>query len=138
MGQWEALSGVSVGLWEHSVQGQCGCVGGFCLGTLWVCRGPSRGSVWICLGLCVGFLGALCWISVVMWEVPVWGQCRSLWVVFMGTLHCCPFCTSRQEKGKGLSPSAFLLLCQGPLCVISPYRRLSSSSPDSALTSWRL
>ena len=85
MGQWEALSGVSVGLWEHSVQGQCGCVGGFCLGTLWVCQrslsgvsvdlsrslcgvlggpvldqcedvgGPSLGSVWVCLGLCVEF-----------------------------------------------------------------------------------
>ena len=43
-----SLSGVSVGLWKGPVQGQCGCVGGFCLGTL-------------------GLSG-----------VPLWGQCGSV------------------------------------------------------------
>ena len=61
MGQWEALSGISVGLWEGPVQGQCGCVGGFCVGTLWVCQGSLSGvsvdlsrSLWSYRGPCAG------------------------------------------------------------------------------------
>ena len=132
-----SLSGVSVGLWEGPVQGQCGCVGGFCLGTLWVCQGSLSGvsvdlsrSLWSYRGPCAGSV----WVyGRSLFGVSV-GLTHSLW----GALHCCPFCTSRQEKGKGLSPSGSLLFCQGPFCVISPNRHLSSSSPDSALTSWCL
>ena len=32
-----------MGLWKGPVQSQCGCVGGFCLGTLWVCQGSLSG-----------------------------------------------------------------------------------------------
>ena len=53
MDQWEALCGVSVGLWEGPVQGQCGCVGGFSLGTLWVCQRSLSGvSVDLSRSLC--------------------------------------------------------------------------------------
>ena len=74
MGQWEALSGVSVGLWralckvsvgvwEVSVWGHCGSV-----------RVPSLGSVWICLGLC-GVIGG-----------PVLGQCGYMGGPYLGSV----------------------------------------------------
>ena len=161
-----SLSGVSMGLWEGPVQHQCGCVGGFSLGHYGSVRnpslgsvclsrslcgviggrvldqcgyvgGPSLGSVWICLGLCVGFLGALCWI-IVGYGRSLSGVSVGLTHSLRGTLHCCPFCTSRQEKGKGLSTSGSLLFSQCPFCVVAPDRHLSSSSPNSALTSWCL
>ena len=62
---------------------------------MWDYWGPCAGSVWGCgrslSGVSVGLTHSL-----------------------RGTLHCCPFCTSRQEKGKGLSTSASLLFCQRP------------------------
>ena len=86
-----ALCKISVGVWEVSVWGHwvcqgslsavsvdlsrslCGVIEGPVLDQCGDVGGPSLGSVWICLGLCVGSLGALCWISVGMWEIHIWG-----------------------------------------------------------------
>ena len=124
-----SLCRVSVGQWEVPLWSECGSLGGPCARSVWVCgrflfgdtgsvRGPSLGSVWICLGLCVGSLGALCWISVGMWKVPVWGQCESLWVVFVGGPPLLSFLHLTAEEGQGTLPIWFLavlsvsLLCR--------------------------
>ena len=113
MGQWEALCGVSVGLWEGPVQGQCGCVGGFCLGTLWVCQGSLSGvSVDPSRSLC-GVTG-----GPVLDQCGYVGgprQCGSLWVVFVGGPPLLSFLHLMAGEGQGTLPIWFFAILSGSL-----------------------
>ena len=111
MGQWESLSGVSVGLWEGLVQGQCGWVGGFSLGTLWVCQGSLSGvSVDPSRSLC-GVTG-----GPVLDQCGYVGgprQCGSLWVVFVGGPPLLSFLHLTAEEGQGTLPIWFPAVLSG-------------------------
>ena len=117
------------------MQGQCGCVGGFCLGTLWVCWGSLSGSVWVCLGLCVGLLGALCWISVGMWEVPLWGQCGSD-PLFEGDPPLLSFLHLTAGEGQGPLHVCFLAVLSASLCVIVPAPPTQHSPLGASERTW--
>ena len=128
-----SLSGV--GLWEGPVQGQCGCVGGFSLGHCGSVGGSLSGSVWVCLGLCVGLLGALCWISVWMWEVPLWGQCGSD-PLFEGDPPLLSFLHLTAGEGQGPLHVCFLAVLSASLCVIVPAPPTQHSPLGASERTW--
>ena len=130
-----SLSGVSVGLWDGPVQGQCGCVGGFSLGHCGSVGGSLSGSVWVCLGLCVGLLGALCWISVGMWEVPLWGQCGSD-PLFEGDPPLLSFLHLTAGEGQGPLHVCFLAVLSASLCVIVPAPPTQHSPLGASERTW--
>ncbi|MXQ80149.1 hypothetical protein E5288_WYG013694 [Bos mutus] len=77
-------------------------------------------------------------------EIPEQNQCESVFDPCVGLVWIVEDSCVRlvkllcREKGKGLSTSGSLLFSQCPFCVVAPDRHLSSSSPNSALTSWCL
>ena len=145
-------------------RGPCGVIGGSAQQQCWVTVSIWGVSLWGECGSDPLFLGALCWISVCIWGVPLWGECGSVkvsvgllgalcWItvgiwgslsgVSVGLTHSSrapPSLSSLHlTAGEGRdSPRQASCCSVCPFCVMSPDGHLSSSSPNSALTSWCL
>ena len=103
---------------------------------LWgVCVGGIREtSLWDALrGLWVRFL------RMGVWEVPLWGQCGSLWGLLVEDTPLLAFLLTKAGKGLRTGSFWFSAVLSVSLCVTSPNRRLGGQLPSPpALTSWCL
>ena len=103
---------------------------------LWgVCMGGIRErSLWDALrGLWVRFL------RMGVWEVPLWGQCGSLWGLLVEDTPLLAFLPTKAGKGLRTGSFWFSAVLSVSLCVTSPNRHLGGQLPSPpALTSWCL